>query len=346
MQSSERLELMGAAGSPYSRKMLGVLRYKHLPYSVYWGPGRVPEGYPEPKVRLFPTFYFPDGEDGAPVAVTDSTPIIRRLEASHPERSVLPGDPVLRFLNDLIEDYGDEWLTKAMFHFRWAREVDWKNAAPLLVYWGANMTPPDQADEFADFFAKRQIERLYVVGSNEVTAETIEASYERFIGILDGLVARKGFVLGARPSSADFALYGQLTQLAIIEPTSAAITKRISPRVRAWVDLMEDLSGLRPGDEDWVTVEDAQEALAPLIAEIGRTYAPAMAANAKAVMAGDDTFETVIDDKPWTQPVFKYQAKCLGWLRDDHAALSGNERGTVDSMLAGSGCDTLFKDAG
>ncbi|MEL7540721.1 MAG: glutathione S-transferase, partial [Pseudomonadota bacterium] len=149
-------------------------------------------------------------------------------------------------------------------------------------------------------------------------------------------------VLGGRPSSADFALFGQLTQLAIVEPTSAAITQKTSYRVRAWVDLMDDLSGLDPQDDDWFTAEDALDALAPLLEEIGRTYAPAMIANAEAIMAGETTFETEIDGRAWTQPVFKYQAKCLQWLRDDHTSLSDNERGAVDAMLAGSGCETLF----
>lgn len=342
MTDEYRLELTGAAGSPYTRKMLGVLRYRRLPYCVFWGNGNIPEGYPEPKVRLLPTFFFPDGENGERVPVTDSTPIIRRLERDYPARSVIPADPTLRFMNDLIEDYADEWLTKAMFHFRWAHEADWKNAAPLLVYWGMNTAPEDMAKEFAANFAKRQIDRLYVVGSNDITAETIESSYTRLVGILDKLIARKGFVLGARPSSADFAIYGQLTQLAVVEPTSAAITSQTSQRIRAWVDIMEDLSGLAPSDDDWFTAEEASEALAPLLAEIGRTYAPAMIANTQAVQAGEASFETEIDTRHWTQPTFKYQAKCLHKLREGHAALSGNERGAVDALLAGSGCETLF----
>ena len=343
MQSAQRLELTGAPGSPYTRKMLGVLRYRRLPFSVYWGATKIPAGYPEAKVRLLPTFFFPDGDDGALVPVTDSTPIIRRLESDYEGRSVIPTDPVLKFMNSLIEDYGDEWLTKAMFHFRWAHEADWKNAAPLLVYWNTNTADEEQANAAADFFAKRQIERLYVVGSNDITAQTIEESYARFLTILDVLIARKGFVLGGRPSSADFALFGQLTQLAIVEPTSAAITTKISPRIRAWVDLMEDLSGLDPQEDDWFTADEAREALSPLLGEIGRTYTPSMIANAQAIMAGSDSFETEIDGRHWTQPVFKYQAKCLQWLRDDHAALSDNERGAVDALLANTGCDALFK---
>ncbi|MEO0881873.1 MAG: glutathione S-transferase family protein [Pseudomonadota bacterium] len=338
----ERLELTGAPGSPYTRKMIALMRYRHIPYKVYWGNGNIPAGYPAPKVRLLPTFFFPDGDNGDLVPVTDSTPIIRRLETSHSERLAVPSDPVLHFLNALIEDFADEWLTKAMFHFRWAHEADWKNAGPLLVYWGMNTAPREQAEAVAAEFTRRQIDRLYVVGSNEVTAKTIEDSYARLVDILDALIQKRGFVLGARPSSADFALYGQLTQLVLVEPTSQKITIDKSQRLRAWIDLVDDLSGVDPSDSDWFSVSELKDVLGPLLAEIGRTYAPAMRANAKAVLEGHDTFDTEIDGRPWTQPTFKYQAKCLGWLKDDHAALSEQDRNTVDALLAGTGCDVLF----
>ena len=339
---TEPLELMGAPGSPYTRKMVGLLRYRRIPYQVSWTAGRPPRpGYPVPKVPLLPTFYFPDGEGGL-TAVTDSTPIIRRLERDHAGRSVIPTDPVLSFLNDLIEDYADEWLTKAMFHFRWAHKADHDNAGPLLIYWSQNGLDADAAMQMSEKISKRQFDRLYVVGSNQVTAQTIESSYERLVGILDALLQKRGFVLGARPSSADFALYGQLTQLAIVEPTSAAITVARSPRVRAWVDLMEDLSGLDPQPDDWFGADAAREALGPLLAEIGRVYAPFLLANAEAVMAGEKQFETEIDGRAWTQPSFPYQAKCLKWLREGYEALSGNERGAVGALLSGTGCETLF----
>ena len=342
MTTAERIEFTGAPGSPYTRKMLSVLRYRHIPYSVYWGRDQIPDDYPEPKVRLLPTFYFRDKETNARIPVTDSTPIIRRLEREYMGRSIIPNDPTLEFLNALIEDYADEWLTKAMFHFRWAHEIDWKNAAPLLIYWNTNTRPSDEAEILADHIAERQIDRLFVVGSNEVTARTIEDSYRRLIGILDTLLQKHGYILGARPCSADFAIFGQLTQLAIIEPTSAEITKKTSRRVRAWVDLVDDLSGIRPKEDDWLSVSEAKEALGPLLNEIGRTYAPAMIANARAVSNGDETFETEIDGNLWTQPTFKYQAKCLGWLREHYEALSDSERSNVNALLSGTECESLF----
>ena len=51
----DRLELVGAPGSPYTRKMLALLRYRHIAYNVIWGGAMgAPEGYPKPKVQLLP----------------------------------------------------------------------------------------------------------------------------------------------------------------------------------------------------------------------------------------------------------------------------------------------------
>ena len=336
------IDLMGAPGSPYTRKMLSLMRYREIPFRVHWTTGEVPEGFPKPKVGLLPTYFLP-GKGGELEAVTDSTPLIRRFEKGYEGRSVIPPSPVLAFLNDLIEDYGDEWLTKAMFHYRWAHEADYKNAGPLLIYWGRSVIDDEAAQGLSDHFTKRQIDRLYVVGSNETTAPIIEAAYVRFVGILDRLIAQKGYVLGGRPCSADFAIFGQMTQLGIIEPTSAKITRDISARVRAWLDRMDDLSGVSPKDDDWFEVETLKEALGPLLSEIGRTYTPVMLANAKAVMVGEKTFETRVDCAPWTQPTFKYQAKTLGWIREAYFDLKSKDQKRVDEILQGTGCEALFE---
>src|SRR5579862_5287091 len=91
---TEPLRLMGAPGSPYTRKMLAVLRYRRIPYALIHGSHRERPDLPQPKVALLPTFYLP-GPDGQVEAVVDSTPLIRRFEAEYPERKVVPPDPAL-----------------------------------------------------------------------------------------------------------------------------------------------------------------------------------------------------------------------------------------------------------
>ncbi|MBE7635656.1 glutathione S-transferase [Sneathiella sp. P13V-1] len=327
------LELLGSPGSPYTRKMLSVLRYRRVPYVVHWTMGtKKKEGYPDARVPLLPTFYFQD-DNGEMEAVVDSTPIIRRLEDEYEGRSIIPADPRLSFLNDLLEDFADEWLTKIMFHFRWAHKRDAENAAPLLVHWSHPTMEPAKAQEAAAAFADRQINRLYVVGSNDTTRQTIEESYLRLLDVLESLLQKSQFLFGDRPSSADFALQGQLTQIGIIEPTPAELMATRSPRLRAWIDRMDDLSGLDCREEGWSSFEDVSAHLAPLLKEIGHVYGPFLLANAAAVMGAETSFKTIIDGKPWEQPTFPYQAKCLKELRDCYSRLDDTAKESLQTVL-------------
>jgi glutathione S-transferase len=341
MTADDRIALSGAPGSPYTRKMLALLRYRRIAYRFLPPNGPALTGLPEPKVRLLPTFYLP-GADGSLEAVVDSTPIIRRLEAEHPGRSVIPTDPGIAFLDALIEDYADEWLTKAMFHYRWAYAEDIDRAGRTLPLWRDYSIPDDVLAERAKMISERQISRLYVVGSNAVTGPVIEASYRRFLETFEAHLTCRRFLLGDRPAASDFAVYGQLTQLALFDPTPMALTAKIAPRVFAWVGLMEDLSGLEPADGDWTRLDAVPETLIALLHEIGRVYPPVMLANAQALVSGAESVEAEVAGQPWRQPPFPYQAKCLQWLRAAHAALPAAARAAVDAVLADTGCEALF----
>jgi glutathione S-transferase len=337
MSAATSIALMGAPGSPYTRKMLSVLRYRRIAYRLLSRNGAARAGMPSPKVALLPTFYLP-GAGGELEAVVDSSPIIRRLEAEHAGRSVIPTDPALAFLDELIEDYADEWLTKAMFHYRWAYEDDIEKASQMLPLWQHYTTSDQILAERAGTIGERQIERLYVVGSNLVTGPVIEASYRRFLSAFEAHLTHRPFILGERPASCDFAVYGQLTQLALFDPTPAALTLAVAPRVFAWVGLMEDLSGLEPDEDGWTAVGALPATLMALMTEIGRVYPPVMLANARAVTAGDAEVVTEVEGQPWRQPPFAYQAKCIQWLRQSHARLPAASRATVDRILEATGC--------
>lgn len=342
MQPTEDCVLLsGAPGSPYTRKMLALLRYRHIPYSLR---SRDDPKLPQAKVSLLPTFYVP-GANGALTAITDSTPILRRLEREHAGRSARPSDPALAMIDALLEDFGDEWLTKAMFHYRWAYQPDIAKAAAVLPAFTRARTPDDQLQAAGKAFADRQIPRLRYVGSNAVTGPVIEASYVRFVDLMEAHLRDHRFLLGGRPSAADFACYGQLTQLVHFDPTPMVLTHDRAPRLAAWVMLMEDLTGEQPTEADWLDSGAVPATLTAILTEAGRTYAPLLLANAAAVAAGATEVATEIDGKPWTMQPFAYQAKCLAWLREEYAALGASDRARVDAALAGTGCEVLFAAA-
>lgn len=337
--SDPSLRIVGAPGSPYSRKLRAVLRYRRIPHAWVQAGSREARALPRPRVELLPQLIYPDAKE----ALTDSTPLIRRLEGEFTGRSVIPEDPALGFLDALLEDYADEWVTKMMFHYRWAFRADIDQAAAVLPRWRRIDDAEESALAASRLFSERQIGRLWVVGSNATTAPVIEASYRRLLGALDARLCEAPYVFGGRPASADFGLYGQLTQLAGFDPTPRAEALARSPRVFAWVDVLEDLSGLEPKPDAWVSRDAVTPALRALFGEVGRVYAPFLLANAEALAQRKERVECTIDGAPWVQQPFPYQGKCLQWLREAHAALAIGDRAAVDGVLAGSGCEVLFR---
>jgi len=322
--------------------MLALLRFRRIPYR-YLQTNH--EELPEPKVKLIPVFYFAN-KTGELEAEVDSTPIIRRLEDEYPGRSVIPEDPVMGFIDSLLEDYSDEWLTKAMFHYRWYYDADIDMSGSVLPHYSDVTESDDALAAMKKMFSERQISRLYVVGSNDTTAVVIEDSYRRFLTCLNNHLKDFPFIMGNRPGSADFGCLGQLTQLVQFDPTPSQLAIAHSPRIHAWVSKMEDLSGSEVADDGFIDPDNLPATMQHLLSEVGRTYVPVMLANAHALENSLDTVATIVEGKEWVQEPFPYQGKCLQWLRIEYARLGEEDRARLDGILNGTGCEALVARPG
>jgi glutathione S-transferase len=179
------LRLLGIGASPYTRKLRAALRYRRIPYRFVVVGSKEAEALPKRPLPLLPCLILP-GADGEPAeAMSDTTPILDHLEQVYPDRPLRPADPGLRFIDMLIEDYGDEWLSKCMFHYRWSYAPDTKKASAYMPYGQMIQMTREQGEALEKVIAERQISRIGVVGSNEVTAPVIEASWRRYLEIFD-----------------------------------------------------------------------------------------------------------------------------------------------------------------
>jgi glutathione S-transferase len=321
--------------------MRAVLRYRHIPFRWVLRNSKW-DDLPTPPVPIIPVIVYPN-EDGSHGETTvDSSPQIARLEGEFEGRHVTPTDPALAFIDALIEDYGDEWVTKAMYHYRWTYQADIAKAGRLLPIASDLQMTSDQWQHMADAITERQIGRRELVGSTDINQPVIEDSYLRLLDLLEAQLANHDFLLGDRPGRGDFGIFGQLTQLVAWDPTPMALAVERATRVVSWVHRMDDLSWLAvEGDDGWCELDALPAATTGLLREIGRTYAPFMVANATALASGADEVVCEIDGQTYRQGPFGYQGKCLGWLREHYQSLSDGERGRVDAVLAGTGCEIL-----
>ena len=367
---SDPIKVFGNVGSPYTQKILSLLRYKNIPYTVSWGDVVQNLSFLDiqpPKPVLLPTIVLKD-KNGSDICKTDTTPIIRYLEDIYKDKSVIPNSSVLRFLNYLLEDFADEWTTKYMFHYRWYFDEDAENAKKMLVLQHKIDIDDESMNQFSDVIADRQINRLWVVGSNNDTANLIDQSYKRYLLLMENHLKHLPFMFGQRPSSSDFGLYGQLTQLVGFDPTPRNIAYKNSPRTVSWVNIMSDLSGLHDSggigeffgvkgnksdnksklnyfddnDYGWIDIDNIPDSLIQIFNEVGKVYIPCLIANAKAYENGDEVWETNIDGSIWKQKTFPYQVKCLNWIKDEFNKLSANDKKTTLDLIGGSGCEDIL----
>jgi glutathione S-transferase len=327
--------LHGFNPSPYSVKMRAIMRYRRLPF-VWKATGNprdeaVAAGLPP----VIPVLRFPDGR-----MMNDSTPLAYALEREHPgERSIVPDDPMLAYLSDLLEDFGDEWITKMMFHYRWYYAADRDFAQTWIITSRDPVMAADIRRAGMKAFNDRQVGRMALVGCTEQNRPIIEDSYRFVLDTLDRHVRTIPFLFGSRPSLADFGMYGQL-QILSVDPTPMAEMRARAADVYCWLLRLDDASGV---EGEWIDGKaKLPETLLALLKHCGETYLPFLDANMKALRDEVAEFELDILGRRYSQAPFRYQGKCYDALRKKLAALPVDVRRRLDPVLEEAGCLSLL----
>jgi glutathione S-transferase len=328
---TDAYRLYGANPSPYSQKMRALMRYRRLPF-VWDNSGTARDVAIAAQLPpVIPVLQFPDGRK-----MNDSTPLAYELERVHPgQRSVIPEDPALAFLSDLIEDFGDEWVTKIMFHYRWFYAADREFAQAWVV--GERMigAPADKRRAAMTAFNDRQVGRMAMVGCTEQNRPIIEASYVRILEILEQHVQTMPFLFGSRPALADFGLFGQLMILAT-DPTPANAMRQRASNVLLWLLRLDDASGV---EGTWIDPhQPLPDAIPALLRHTAEVYLPFLAANTEAFGHGDTEVSLQLMGQRYTQAPFRYQVKCYDGLKKKFAALAPEARRRIDPVLEETGC--------
>jgi hypothetical protein len=188
---------------------------------------------------------------------------------------------------------------------------------------------------FAEQIRQRMTGRVWFVGSSDATAPIIEETFHAALVQLDAHLKGRAYLFGARPSFADFALWGQIYNM-WTDPTPGAIIEARAQNVLAWIQRMAWPRA--EGDfESWATLEPT---LFPIIRDwAGELFLPWSIANANALKNPDDEFEVTLRGKPWRQKPQKYHAKSLEALRAKYAAVK--DRAVLGAILHDAGLHGL-----
>jgi glutathione S-transferase len=311
-------------------KMRAVMRYRRLPFDWVLISPILRKELKHEGPPVIPILRLP--EDAS--LLVDSTPLCYLLEERHKERSIIPPDPAIAFLSDLLEDMGDEWCTKMMFLYRWRREVDQNYSARQIISDNSPGTVGADLDKAAAVIKARQVSRMALVGCTEENAPVIEQGYHELLTILDGFVTRDEFLFGSRPSLGDFGIFGQLQVLAS-DHTPMLIMRNEFPSVYDWVRRLDDASGI---DGEWHDLDGLRPAVGKLLSLTGNYYLPFLRANEEAYSQGDQQLKVELGGNNFTQAPFKYQVKCYDRLRKKYAALEPADSSRIEKLLDEAHC--------
>ncbi len=324
--------LFGLETSPFSTKVRSYLRYKKLPFD--WVPktfGRDEEFRTLSKSDALPMLVSPNGGISH-----DTSLILNRIESTRNQPTATPDDAACRLIASLLEAYADEWLNKAMFHYRWSGTAAAKASAKRQVECIFDGFEVEDRAGIEKSVAKSMTGRLKVIGLNKKNGQLVEKSFQRFLTLLNAHLEHHLFLFGGHPSLADFALAGQLIQL-MMDDEPATLIRETAPFVSAWCEFMEDP---RPG-APFETFEQVSETLLPLIRdEVAETYVAWSLANDASIAAKRKTVTVEIDGEEYKQSVQHHSARNFANLKTVFAEAQNAE--AVESFLDDAGLGEVF----
>ncbi len=358
--------LYAMPASLYSGKARSYLRTHRIDYVERApGDGRYTAEI-EPVIGrwIIPVLQTPDGS-----IVQDTVDIIDHLDATvPPERSAYPAGGVLRTVAHLLELFGGEGLLRPAMHYRW--DFDDVNV-PFLAKDFSSVLAVGADDATREavfaFASERMRSATAAFGVTPELAPEIERSYEEFLDLFDAHLAGSPYLLGGKPTIADYGFMGPLYAHLARDPYPSVLMKQRAQRVWRWVERMNSpvLDASEYGDCGQELFEDGSvpDTLVALLAYIGTEYVDEAVAQVTAVDAwlaehpdaaegevvlgkpkrrfsGTTTFDW--RGRPMTVVVVPYRIFMIKRVQDAFAAATADERATVRSLFSGAGLDPLL----
>ncbi len=277
-----------------------------------------------------PAVELPDGR-----WMTDSTAIIGWYDAQGVTAvPVTPQDPALAWLSALVEDYADEWLWRPALHYRWSYELDARHMGRRIASEMMRDVPLPLFARQALIIARQRRKYLREDGVSPATTGHIESVYLRNLGWLEAILATRPFLLGGRPTLADFGYFASMFRHFGLDPTPARIMRETAPNVFRW---LAQMWAARASTLQGVVLDALPDDWTPILADIGANYLPYLAENARAHQAGEASFQFLTEDVTYRLTTHSYRVWCLDRLQRRFEAMTLAAQASVRKTLETSG---------
>ena len=177
-------------------------------------------------MSFFPAVVTPEGE-----MWQDTSDILDRLEACHPDPPLYPTTPVQRVVAYLIELYGDEIGLLPAMHYRWSFEESVQKV-------GVDFSTPTRNPEGGMKFARRMQGSLPAIGITPETVPAIEAHTRALLDALSTHFAEHRYLLGDALSLADCGLMGPFYGHLFRDAVPSRLLYETAFHVCSWIERM------------------------------------------------------------------------------------------------------------
>jgi glutathione S-transferase len=314
---------------------------------------------------IIPVLQSPDGS-----IVQDTVDIIDALDATVPvERSAYPATVVQRTVAHLLELFGGEGLLRPAMHYRW--DFDDSNVAFLSKDFSAALTvgaDDTTRDAVFELASERMRGATEAFGVSEELVPQIERSYEEFLDLFDAHLAGSPYLLGGRPTIADFGFVGPLYAHLARDPYPSVLMKQCAQRVWRWVERMNapvlDASEYGDCSQELFADDAVPSTLRALLAYIGEEYLDEAVAQVAAVDAWLADHPEVADGevvlgkpnrrfsgtttfawrgRPMTVAVVPYRIFLIKRVQDAYHTASPVQQASIGELFAEAGLSRILE---
>lgn len=281
-----RYTLWGTPHSLYTGKVRSYLVKKGVPFDevVSSDAQFLTEITPRIGHRVIPVVETPEGE-----LVQDSTEIIELIEERTATPNFVPPGPLQRIVANLLDAFGSNYLLPLAMHYRWSyldrQELFLRTEFARAI----SSMPHAERLETAGKLMMRFAGFLPNLGVTPEVIPAMEASYIELLHALERHFQHHPYLLGGRPSIADFGMMAPLFAHLGRDPVPASMMKTTAPSVFRWTERMNSAQIVDTDYQDSLDgfpADDAvPETLEAILALVFEQWTPGLVADSKCFNA-------------------------------------------------------------